>query len=434
MKELGIGLLGFGTVGAGVVDGLRRNADLIAGRLGARPVVKRIADLDVESDRGVAVEPAVLTRDAASVVNDPDVDIVVELIGGTGVAHTLVRQALECGKPVVTANKALLAETGFELFDLAARNSSDIYFGASVGGGIPIIRALSDGLIANRVLTVHGILNGTCNYILTRMEQDGVSFDVALKAAQAAGYAEADPGLDIDGHDTAHKAAIIASMAYGASVNLEKVHVEGIRSVTDTDIRYAGDLGYRIKLLAVIKASHDGDGAGVEVRVHPTMVHLDHILASVSGVFNAVLVDGDLVGQSLYYGRGAGREPTASTVIADIADAVRDTVAGTERLRSQRGPDAPALTIRDIGQIESRYYLRLSLLDRPGVLARIAAVLGEQDIGIASVLQKDTPCGDYAPAVIVTHSARESAMDAALSTIEALDSVDGKPVRFRIEG
>ena len=322
MKQIGVGLIGFGTVGAGVADGLQRNRKVMAQRLGMDVVLRKIADVDIATDRGVAVDPSVLTTDAMAVIRDPEIQIVVELIGGTGIAKDFVLAALNAGKSVVTANKKLLAEYGEEIFGAAERNGVDIYFGASVGGGIPIIRVLREGLAGNEIQSIHGILNGTCNYILTRMENEGLPFDEVLAAAQKAGYAEANPGLDIDGFDTAHKAIILASLAYGFHVPMEKVAVEGIRNLSGMDVRYAAEFGYRIKLLAVVKR----DGDEVEVGVHPTLVPTGHMLASVSNVFNAAMVHGDLSGDTLYYGRGAGREPTASTVIGDSGDMARNPV------------------------------------------------------------------------------------------------------------
>ena len=429
MKEIGIGLLGFGTVGAGVVAALQENGDVIAERLGVRLVLRRIADIDLERDRGVQVDPALLTTDAAAVIRDPATDIIVELIGGTGAARELVLQALSLGKPVVTANKALLAKHGGEIFELADKKRVDLYFGASVGGGIPIIRALRQGLIANQINGILGILNGTCNYILTRMETEKLPFERALAEAQRQGYAEADPSLDIDGHDTAHKAVILASIAYGFFVPLESVHVEGIRPVSDADIQNALDLGYRIKLLAVIKRL----GAGVEVRVHPAMVPLGHMLASVSGVFNAVMVHGDLAGGTLYYGRGAGREPTASTVIGDLADIARNLMGNAPRRFKALARSSQRFKIVGMGDVQTRYYLRLSLLDQPGVLAQITAVLGAHGISIASVLQKEARTGECVPVVIVTHRAQEKQLDAALEKIDGLPVVGAKSVRLRIE-
>ena len=444
MKDIGIGLLGFGTVGAGVVEGLRRNGAMIAERAGATPILRRIVDIDLESDRGVEVDRSILTSDANAVLTAPDIDIVIELIGGTGIAKDIVLQALAQGKPVVTANKALLADHGAEIFALAAEKNVDIYFGASVGGGIPIIRALRDGLLANRIESIKGILNGTCNYILTRMENEGLPFDQVLAQAQAAGYAEADPGLDIDGWDTAHKAAILASLAYGFNVPMAAIHVEGIRDIQHVDLRCAQELGYRIKLLAVIKqgaegcaaeADSDADAAGneIEVRVHPTLIGVEHVLASVSGVFNAVMVEGDLTGPTLYYGRGAGQAPTASTVLADVVDVARNLVSGCPRRTPAIPGSSKPLPIRSIRHIASRYYMRLSLLDQPGVLAQIAAALGAHGISIASALQKEPGTGRYVPVVLVTHRACEENVEQALHDIDAMNIVGTQTVRFRIE-
>jgi homoserine dehydrogenase len=429
MREIGIGLLGFGTVGAGVVQILNRHGDLLASRLGTRPVLRAIADLDTKRDRGVDIGSAVLTADAGAVIEDPANQIIIELVGGTTVARQFVMKALGLGKPVVTANKALLAEYGQEIFALAAEKNTDIYFEASVGGGIPIIRALREGLIANQCKGISGILNGTCNYILTRMTREKMPFDDALREAQAKGYAEADPALDIDGHDTAHKAAILASLAYGSMVPMSAIHVEGIRGLAQSDIQCAGDLGYRIKLLAVIK----GDSGGIEVRVHPALVPEQHMLASVNGVYNAIMVESDMADDTLYYGRGAGREPTASAVVGDVADLVRNLVAGSSRrVPPLSGPQGP-LKIRKMSDIRTRYYLRLSLLDKPGVLAKITTVLGEHRISIASVLQKEVSVDKYVPVIIVTHQAKEREMDAALAEIVSLAVVNDKPVRLRIE-
>jgi len=429
MKEIGIGLLGFGTVGAGVVEGLQKNGDLLAARLGVRPVLRKIADIDLKSDRGVKVSRSMLTQDAVSVIKDPSIDIIVELIGGTRIAREFTRQALSLGKPVVTANKALLAEYGDDLFSLASSNKTTIGFEASVGGGIPIIRALKEGLVANKINRIYGILNGTCNYILTRMERENLDFDQALKEAQAAGYAEADPGLDIDGIDTAHKASILASLAYGFHVPMRATHVEGIRGIAKTDIEYALGLGYRLKLLAVIK----NEQGGIEVRIHPTLIPVEHMLASVSGVFNAIMVKGDIVGQTLYYGRGAGRHPTASAVISDIADVSRALAFGGLNTISAFGKKGKVGKFRNPGSIEARYYLRVSLLDKPGVLGRLATVLGKRHISIASVLQKEVKVGRHVPVVILTHRAKERDFAAALKTIDGMNFVGARTIRLRIE-
>jgi homoserine dehydrogenase len=429
MKEIGVGVLGFGTVGAGVIEGLQQNSDVIAERLGIRPVLRRVADLDIESDRGVSVASELLTTDAAAVVDDPAVDVVVELIGGTGIARELVIKALSQGKAVVTANKKLLAEHGRELYDLAEANQADLYFGASVGGGIPVIRALREGLSANRVEAIYGILNGTCNYILTQMETENMPFDVALKEAQALGFAEAEPSLDIDGFDTAHKAVLLASLAYGSPVEMASVHVEGIRGLEKADMEYALQFGYRIKLLAVIKR----DGPQVEVRVHPTLVPLDHMLASVSGVFNAVMVDSDLAGRTLYYGSGAGRLPTASTVLGDIGDIARNLAMDSAHRVPALPKTGETVTVKPISEVRSRYYLRLMPADKPGVLAQFTGILGAHGISIDSVLQKGSSVDGHVPVVILTHEALESDVDAALREIDALEVVRAGSVRLRIE-
>ncbi len=428
MKELGIGLLGFGTVGAGVVENLQKNGDLLARRVGAKLVLRRIADLDLDRDRGVKVDRSILTKDAYAVIEDPSVNVVVELVGGTGIARDFILKALSLGKPVVTANKALLAEHGEEIYALAEQKNTEVYFEASVGGGIPIIKALREGLVANRIESIYGILNGTCNYILTRMEQEHLPFDQVLQEAQKAGYAEAEPSLDVDGIDTAHKAVILASLAYGFPVPMKSVHIDGIRGIAQADIGYAADLGYRVKLLAIIKSA----GGEVEVRVHPTLVPHRHVLASVGGVFNAVVVNGDVAGDTLYYGRGAGRAATSSAVLSDLADVARNLVAGSAR----RGPAAIRSgdgRIRPIGEIDARYYLNLALLDRPGMLARVAQILGRHEISIASVLQKEARTGEHVPVIIVTHRAQEKHFRAALEEIDALDVVGAKTVRIRIE-
>ena len=429
MKEIGIGLLGFGTVGAGVVDGLMKNGDLIARRIGARLVLRKIADVDLDRDRGVKVDKLLLTRDAAAVIEDPSVDVVVELIGGTKIAKEFILKALNRGKPVVTANKALLAEFGEEVFRAAEAKKADIGFEASVAGGIPIIKALREGLVANNIVSVYGILNGTCNYILTRMEQEGLSFDAVLKDAQKAGYAEAEPSLDIDGIDTAHKAVILASLAYGFPVPMKSAHIEGVRGLAQADIAYTRELGYRIKLLAIVKQVN----GEVEVRVHPTLVPHGHMLASVSGVFNAVTVEGDVVGGTMYYGRGAGRNATASAVISDLADVARNVVSGGKWNLPVYSRQDKQGRVRAIGDIEARYYLRLSLVDRPGMLALVAKILGDHQISIASVMQKEARSGEHVPVIIVTHKAIEKNFRDALAKIDAMDVIGAETVRLRIE-
>ena len=432
MKEIGIGILGFGTVGAGVVDGLLKNSGLLAGRIGVKPVLRKVADIDLTTDRGVEMDKSLLTTDVESVIRDPAIDIVVELIGGTKIARKFILQALSCGKPVVTANKALLAEHGAEIFAAAAKYHTEVCFEASVGGGIPIIRALRAGLVANHIDSMYGILNGTCNAILTRMDQDGMSFDEALRQAQAAGYAEADPGLDIDGIDTAHKAAVLASLAYGFHVPMKEIRVEGIRGIAQTDIENARNLGYRVKLLAVIK-KHP---SGIEIRVHPTLIPVDHMLGSVNGVFNAIMVEGDVVGQTAYYGRGAGRRPTASAVISDIADIAGKLAAGG----ADRRPPALAWhkkpsRFMEPGHANVRYYLRISIPDKAGTLARVATILGLHHLSIASVIQqeKHAVCGKHVTVVIVTHEGRESDFQAALHDVNKMSIVGHQTVSIKIE-
>ncbi len=431
MKEIGVAVLGFGTVGAGVVETMQKNGGLLAERLGLRLVLRGVADVDLKTDRGVKVDSALLTTDGAALIERSDVDIVVELIGGTGVAKKFILQALRLGKPVVTANKKLLAEYGEEIHRVAEEHKTEILFEASVAGGIPIIKALREGLCANQIESIYGILNGTCNYILTRMENEKLPFEDVLKAAQAAGYAEAEPSLDIDGHDTAHKAAVLASLAYGCNVPLDKVQVSGIRGLAAADIEYAAEMGYRIKLLAIIQ----GGPEGVEVSVQPTLVEHAHQLATVSGVFNAVLVKGDIVGTTLYYGRGAGRAATASAVTADLADAALNLRAGGRRRDLSGVPAKAPVVFRNPGDIVARHYLRFSMKDQPGTLARVATVLGEHQIGIDSVMQKEAPKNaEFVPVIIVTGPAQERFMAEALANIAALSGLTDRPtVRYRIE-
>lgn len=428
-KEIGIGLLGFGTIGAGVVKSLQDHGDLIESRTDLKLVLRQVADIDVKRDRGVSLAPGLLTRDAPSVVANPDINLVIELIGGVGAARDLTIQALRLGKPVITANKALLAEHGEEIFRLAENHKTNVFFEASVGGGIPMIRSLREGLVSNRIQHIYGILNGTCNYILTRMEQDRISFDKALRDAQKAGYVEAEPALDIDGIDTAHKAVMLASLAYGFHVPMSAVSIQGIRSFSAMDVAYALDLGYRVKMLAVIKEYDEG----VEIRVHPTLIPLNHILASVHGVFNAMLIDGDSVGNILCYGQGAGQAPTASAVLSDVVDAARDLAYHASRRVPGFRLYNHAGHIRDIGDSKVRYYLRLTLVDKPGVFGQIGAVLGRYGISIASLLQKEVHAGKHVPVIVITHQAREQAFRAALEEIDAMKIVGAKTICFRIE-
>ena len=430
MKQIGVGILGFGTVGAGVADGLLKHRDVMAKRLGVDIVLKKIADLDITTDRGISVPEGVLTTDAGSVLSDPEVDIIVETIGGTGIAKTFVLTALGNGKCVVTANKKLLAEYGREIFETAAKNDVDIYFGASVGGGIPIIRVLREGLAGNEIESIHGILNGTCNYILTRMENEGLPFDEVLKDAQKLGYAEANPSLDIDGFDTAHKACILAALAYGFQPGVDQVQVEGIRNLAGADVKYAADFGYRIKLLAVVAK----EGDEVEVGVHPTLIPFSHMLANVNDAFNAAYVKGDMSDYTMYYGRGAGRAPTASTVIGDIGDIARNLAY--DETRYARGVPNYAegkVRLRAAGDIKSKYYLRFMLTDRPGAMGVVASALGKHGVSISALSQKESSEGNLpVPVVAMTRVAKASDIDAALEEIKAAGVTGEDPVKLRV--
>lgn len=430
MQEVQIGILGFGTVGAGVVEGFLKNGNLMAERTGIRPVVAKIADLDIETDRGVEVADGVLTTDAAAVIDDPQVAVIVELVGGVTVAKDFVLRALRNGKQVVTANKALLADFGEELYRTAQENGAGIYYEAAVGGGIPVLRSQRAGLIGNQIESIYGVLNGTCNYILTRMEREELPFDGILADAQALGYAETPPDLDIDGIDTAHKAVVLASMAYGAPVPMSACPTVGIRGLSSIEIANADELGYRIKLLAIIK---DNEGE-VELSVEPTLVPKEHMIASVSDSFNAVFVKGDIVDDTMYYGRGAGRLPTGSAVIGDIMEAAAD------RLNGAGAPVSVTMMLQKDAldycpeeKIKKRCYIRLCLQDQPGAMAQVMDLFGKHNISIASVVQKELHENGCAPVVILTQKAKESDFSAAMAEIDALEVSCGDSVRMRLE-
>jgi len=428
MNEYKVGILGFGTVGAGVADCLLNNVEVIAKRTGVKPVLAGIADLDIKTDRGVKVPKELLTTDASELIHR--VDVVVELIGGTTVAKKFILQALNEGKSVVTANKALLAEHGEELFAAAEKNHADLYYEASVGGGIPIIKGLREGFSANRISRIYGILNGTCNYILTRMEREEIDFAPVLKDAQQLGYAEANPSLDIDGFDTAHKAAILAALAYGKWFGMDPIYVQGIRDVSLADIKFAGELGYKIKLLAILKQDKDGK---VEIRVHPTMIPKKTQLAMIDEVFNGVMVTGDYVGDTLFYGRGAGRSATASAVVSDIVDiGLNLATKSIRRIASFReGPQFTSLVKMD--DVKSRYYLRIQVLDVPGVLAKATRILGENDISISSLVQREGQSRNNVSLLVITHQTLEKHIKAAISQINALPEVRDTVKLIRIE-
>lgn len=427
-QPIGIGLAGFGTVGAGVYKNLVTNGDLLAQRLGARFEVLRIAVRDLKKPRAVAAPPALLTANADDLITDPHIRIVVELMGGIETPLAFVKKAINAGKTVVTGNKALLAEHGQEIFHLARERKVPVFYEAAVAGGIPIIKVVRESFVGNRFESIHGILNGTSNYILTRMTDTGMDFAPALAEAQQLGYAETDPSLDINGWDAAHKAIILASLAYGFWLDPAKIFVSGIDQLTASDIRFAGELGYRIKLLATIKA---GAGNAIEVRVCPTLIPKSHVLASVNGVYNAIAVRGDIVGETLFYGRGAGQDPTSSSVLADLAEAS----VGLESSRFCYGFTSHDLygKCQPVEQATSKFYLRLSVDDRPGVLAQIAGALGEAEIGILSVIQPESHCEGSAALVLMIHDATFGAMRTAVAKIASLACVKDAPALLHVE-
>lgn len=430
---LNIGLAGFGNVGAGVYKNIEKNRELLRERTGRELTITRIAVRDPGKSRDVELPAGLVTTDLDELVNDPDIDMIVELIGGIDKAFDLVKASLESGKTVVTGNKALLAERGQELFAIAAANQRPIFYEAAVAGGIPIIKTVQESLIGNHIQSVVGIINGTCNYILTRMTEAGLDYPEALEEAKALGYAEADPTLDVNGWDAAHKAVILASLSYGAWVPCDQIHVEGVEKIKGDDIKFAEKLGYTIKLLGVIQL-HEDSGS-IEVRVQPSLIPEDHILSSVKGVFNAIMVRGDIVGDTLFYGSGAGQDPTSSSVIADIADAaarIENRNAGGigETGFVTHGIYGKPLPLKDS---VSKYYLRVEAEDRPGVLARIATVLGEHDIGILSVIQPEDHDEEFAPIVLTLHYAPFGKMQEALAKIKSLDCIRNEPALLRVE-
>jgi len=427
-NEIGIGLAGFGTVGAGVYKNLARNGALIEQRTGAAFSVRRIAVRDLKKPRDVEAPAALFTTDPSDLIADPSVQIVVELMGGIEIPLAFVRRAIGAGKTVITGNKALLAEHGKEIFELAAQKNVPVFFEAAVAGGIPIIKAVREAFVGNRFESIHGILNGTSNYILSRMADAGLEFAPALEEAQKLGYAEADPALDVNGWDAAHKAIILASLAYGFWVEPSRVLVEGIERVTAADIRFADELGYRIKLIATIKADAKDE---IEVRVVPTLIPKSHVLASVNGVFNAVAVRGDVVGDALFYGRGAGQDPTSSSVLGDLAEAA--IKLGSPREGCGFATHDLYGTCKPVADSVSKFYLRLRVEDRPGVLAQIAGALGAADIGILSVIQPESPEPGAIPLVLTLHDAPLGQMRSAAAALAALPSVKSEPLLLHME-
>lgn len=429
-KQINVGLLGLGTVGSGVVNILQRNADLIRRRLGVPIEVVKVAVRDIERHREVTLKPGVLTSNPMDVVTHPDVDIVVELIGGHEPAKNLILEAISRSKHVVTANKALLAEHGDELLMKARAAGVQIGFEASVGGGIPVIKSLKEALAANRILSVYGILNGTSNYILTKMTEEDRQFADVLGEAQRAGYAEADPTFDVEGIDTAHKLAILVNLAFGAHIKPADIYTEGISSIRPIDIDFGKEFGYKLKLLAIAKSRDDK----VEARVHPTMVPDDYPIAKVSGVYNAIQLVGDSCQDIMLYGRGAGSLPTGSAVVGDIMDISRDILMGPTRVLPMSAEDHPAVQIQSMASVTSLYYLRFMVLDQPGVLSLISGILGRHNISIASVIQRGRKQGEAVPLVVMTHTARERDMQHALVEIKQLPCVSESPVLIRVEG
>ncbi len=437
MNPLRIGLLGIGTVGGGTFDVLTRNAEEISRRAGRPITITHVADKNTALANQVVAGRATVTDDAFGVVRNPDIDVVVELIGGYGVAKQLILEAINNGKHVVTANKALLALHGNEIFAAARAKGVIVAFEAAVAGGIPIIKALREGLVANRIEWIAGIINGTTNFILSEMRSKGLAFADVLKEAQAKGYAEADPTFDIEGVDAGHKISILAALAFGIPLSFDKAHVEGITKIEAIDIRYAEEMGYRIKLLGIARRRGDGSDAGFELRVHPTLIPAKRLIANVEGVMNAVLVKGDAVGATLYYGAGAGAQPTASAVIADLVDVARLIDADVNHrvpylaFQPDRIGSEPVLPI---DEVETSYYLRLRVDDKPGVLADITRVLADNHISIDAMLQKEPAEGEaQTDIILLTHETIEKNVKRAIAAIEAQPSTRGKIVLLRLE-
>ena len=433
MKPIQVGLLGLGIVGSGTIEVLRRNREEISRRAGREIVIKAASARDLGKERKVSLEGIEIAPSAEALVGRPDIDIVVELIGGETTARDLVLKAIAGGKHVVTANKALLAKHGTEIFSAAHKSGVMVAFEASVAGGVPIIKAIREGLSANRIEWIAGIINGTCNYILSEMRDKGLPFDIVLAEAQRLGYAEADPAFDVDGIDAAHKLTILAAIAFGIPMQFDRVYTEGIARLTATDLKYAEGLGYRIKLLGITRRTPKG----IELRVHPTLVPARRLIANVEGVMNAVLVNADAVGPTLYYGRGAGAEATASAVVADLVDVTRMATADPEHrvphlaFQPDRLSDAPILPM---DAVETGYYLRLRALDRPGVLADVTRICADLEISIDAIFQKEAGEGEeQVDVVILTHVTAERNINAAIERIEALDTIPAPVVRIRLE-
>ena len=432
MEKINVGIIGFGTVGAGAFDVLTTNKAIISDRVGIEVAVKKIADLDIESDRGIFAEPELLTIDAMEVIDDPEIDVVVELIGGMEKAREYILGAMEKGKHVVTANKALLAEYGREIYQAAERCGVGLAFEASVGGGIPIVGALRCGLSANEIKSIMGILNGTSNYILTRMTLEDLPYEQVVQEAVNLGFAEDPPTLDVDGTDAAHKLAVLVSIAFGFPVSFNDIYREGIVALTPDDIRFAGEFGYSVKLLAIVRNMGDR----LEARVHPAMIPKNHILANVNEAYNAIYLEGDFVGPNLYYGLGAGRRPTGSAIVSDVMGLARQIKLGMKGLMpplAHFNSRDRRIEIQPVGELVGAYYFRVSALDRPNVLSKITGVLGKHHISISSVIQKGREVNGSVPIVMLTHEARESNIQKAIALIDELDVVTNKTIMIRVQ-
>jgi len=433
MEKIKVGLIGFGTVGSGVVKILQKNSRLIEKRMGAKIILKRIADIDIKTDRGVKLKPGILNTKADDVIKDSEIDIVMELIGGIEPAKTYILKAIRNKKHIITANKALLALHGDEIFSAAHRFGVDVNFEASVGGGIPLIRSIKEGLVANRIHSIFGILNGTSNYILSKMTDEGRNFKEVLKEAQEKGYAEADPTYDIEGIDAAHKLAILIRLAFGTPFQFKEIFIVGISEITPLDIQFSREFGYRIKLLAIAKI----DQGKIEARVHPTMIPEGHLLSTVEGVFNAIYIKGDATGPTLFYGQGAGQMPTGSAVVSDLVELGRNIlIRATGRrvpLLSFQESAIEKVPLKKMEEVVMPFYMRFSALDRPGVLSKISGILGKNDISIAAVIQKGRQINGAVPIVMMTHEAKEENVYRALREIDQLNVILGKTMFIRVE-
>jgi homoserine dehydrogenase len=431
MQQVNLGMIGGGTVGSGVFHALQLNGGLLASRIGIKVAVRKVAVKAFDEPRPYPIPRSLMTTDWREVVNDPEVHIVTELVGGTTLAREIILASLKLGKTVITANKALLSEHGEELFAAGEKYDANLYYEASVCGGIPIIKSLREGFVGNRIEALYGIVNGTCNYILTRMKLEGADFSAVLADAQKQGYAETPPDLDIDGGDSQHKIGILASLAHGFWISPKKIHVEGIRHLSALDIKFAGELGYTIKLLGIVKKLEGG--CRVQASVYPTLIPNSHVLAGVNHVFNAVFVHGDIVGDTLFYGRGAGKDATASAVLSDLADAALDLKSGIHHRVPPFVPHECSGAVVPIDEVVSQYFVRLDVVDKPGTLAKIAAIFGAAKIGISSVIQPEGHEGKSVPLIFMLHYAPNGAVSNALAKIGKLPVTKSKPVMIRVE-